>query len=346
MRKGIIVKSAALATTLLVTAGCGGKGDKQAQNAVPEETKKTLVRTARAAVRPVEQNAEFTGTIQPFTQNNISPATGMRIDKIYVEVGDRVRKGQLLVEMDKSQYLQSAVQLENLKADLARYETLYREGGISKQQLDQTRTQVSVAQHVYDNLKENTELISPVNGIVTERVYDPGDIYSASQGRILTVMQIDKVKVQVNVSESYFPKVKEGMPVDIRLDLYPDRVFKGKVSLIYPAIDPATRTFTTGITIPNGDLTLRPGMFSRVSLNFGTADHVVVPDIAIQKQIGSNERYVFVVKDGRAERRTVTTGRVVGTDYEILSGINDGEEVVVAGAAKLLDQTEVEITDK
>lgn len=341
MRTGIIARSSVLLTLTLLMAGCGG-GSGQGNTEV--EAKKTLVKTSLAQMGTVENKEEFTGTIQPFTLNRISPSMGGRIDKIMVDVGDRVRRGQLLVQMDKSQFNQSEVQLENLKVDLVRYQNLYEQGGISKQQLDQLTTQIAVSQHALTNLKDNTDLVSPVDGIVTERVYDPGDMYSQADGRILTVMQLDRVKVQVNISEIYFPYVKEGMPVEVRADVYPNEAFEGKVTLVYPAIDAATRTFTTEITIPNGNMKLRAGMFSRVSLNFGQVEAVMISDVAIQKQIGSNERFVYVIKDGKANRRTVETGRLVGELIEIRSGLQAGEEVVVAGAQKLLDQTEVEVS--
>lgn len=303
------------------------------------------VKIAESYMAPVMQQSEFTGTIEPFALNNISPSLALRIDKIHVEVGDKVRKGQLLVEMDKRQYLQSEVQLANLQTDFVRYRKLYEEGGVSKQQLDQLETQLSVSQHALDNLKENTNLLSPITGVVTERAYDQGDVYSPTAGRILTVMQIDKVKVQINVSEQYFPYVKLGMPVKISLDVYPGKSFPGKVSLIYPALDPATRTFTTEITIPNGSAELRPGMFSRVTLQFGDMERVLIPDVAVQKQIGTNERYVFVfnANDSTVDRRTVTTGRVVGKELEIVGGVNAGDQVVVAGAQKLKDKAKVKI---
>ncbi|MCC8088049.1 MAG: efflux RND transporter periplasmic adaptor subunit [Rikenellaceae bacterium] len=339
MRTSIIVKNAGLLAVLALMTSCGG-----GNTTVVEEVKLPVVKTTTAVTGTVENKEEFTGTIQPYKNNKISPNVAGRIEKIHVEVGDRVRKGQLLVEMDKSQLLQSRVQLDNLTADLDRYRNLYNEGGISKQQLDQMETQVNVAQHAIDNLEENTSLLSPVDGIVTERVYDPGDVYSASEERILTVMQMDRVKVQVNISETYFPQVYVGMPVEVTLDVYPGEIFTGSVSLIYPAIDAATRTFVTEITIPNGDMKIRPGMFARVALNFGDMEKVLVPDVAVQKQMGSNERYVFVVENGAARRRVVNAGRIIGSNIEINSGISAGEQVVIAGMQKLLDGTEVEIS--
>lgn len=327
-----------IALAALLT-GCGAT--KATETTVE---KKPLVKLEKAVVEPIEQQAQFTGTIDPFLLNNISPSLGLRIDKIHVDVGDRVSKGQLLVEMDKRQYLQAAVQLSNIETDYLRMQRLYEEGGISKQQLEQLQTQLQVSKHATENLRENADLISPIQGVITERVYDPGDVYSVSAGKILTVMQLDKVKVKVNVSEQYYPQVTVGMPVDITLDIYPDVKFEGKISLIYPSLDASTHTFPVEITIANGNMKLRPGMFCRVTLNFGKADRVLVNDVAVQKQIGTNERYVFTVdENNKVERHTVAIGRVLGNKYEIISGVKGGDNVVVAGMAKLLDGTQVEI---
>lgn len=333
---GLMTLSLTLAT---LTTGCFGD-QKQA-----EAEKLPPVKIATAHSELVEQQAEYTGAILPYLENNISPSMGLRIDEIRFDVGDKVRRGQTLVVMDKRQYLQAAVQYTNLKTDYDRMATLYTEGGVSKQQLDQLETQLTVAKHAADNLKENTDLLSPISGVVTKRTYDPGDMYSPAGGGILTIMQLDRVKVLANVSEQHFTEVKVGMPVDITLEVYPGETFHGKVSLIHPALDAATRTFTAEITIPNSDMRLRPGMFSRVTLNFGKLDNVLIPDVAVQKQVGSNERYVFVMKaDNTVERRTVTLGRVVGKEYEILSGVNDKETVIVAGGSKLLSGGKVVVT--
>lgn len=306
-------------------------------------TKKPIVKVAQSIERPVDQISLYTGTILPYAENKIGPSLGLRIEKIYVEVGDYVSKGQLLVDMDKRQYLQLALQTESLQTDFLRLKRLYEEGGVSKQQLDQLETQLSVSKHSADNLKENSDLTSPISGVVTERLFESGDVFSPAAGHILTVMQIDRVKVQVNVSEQYFTQVKLGMPVEIKLDIYPDKIFEGKVSLIHPALDAATRTFVAEITISNPATLLRPGMFCRVTLNFGQTNRVLVPDIAVQKQMGTNERYIFTVKDGKIVRQVVTLGRIVDANYEILSGATANQEVVIAGGQKLIDGQEVEI---
>ncbi|MEG2755196.1 MAG: efflux RND transporter periplasmic adaptor subunit, partial [Mucinivorans sp.] len=285
--KTINILSSMVALALLASA-CGS-ADTKTQTAT---VKKPMVKVITSTDQLIEQVATYTGTIMPFAKNNISPSLGLRIEKIHAEVGDHVKKGQLLVEMDKRQYLQAAVQSGSLETDYLRLKKLYQEGGVSLQQLEQLETQLTVSKHATANLRENSDLISPISGVVTDRAFDAGDIYSPSTGRILTVMQIDKVKVQINVSEEYFPQVKVGMTVNIKLDIYPDQVFQGRVWLIHPALDAATRTFVTEITIVNSGALLRPGMFCRVTLNLGKTTHVLVPDIAVQKQVGTDERYV------------------------------------------------------
>lgn len=133
-------------------------------------------------------------------------------------------------------------------------------------------------------------------------------------------MQINPLKIIANIQEQYYPAVKLGMPVEIRTDIFPGEVFAGKVSLIYPALDASTRTFTVEVTVPNGNEKLRPGMFARSTFNMGDKEGIMVPDVAVLKQVGSSERYLYVVEDGKAERRSVKVGRQIGSDVDILSG--------------------------
>jgi len=191
-------------------------------------------------------------------------------------------------------------------------------------------------------MNENTLLISPISGVVTAKNYDEGDMYSA-QMPIITVMQINPVKVKINVSESYFTKVKVGMPVDIKLDVYQNESFQGKVSLIYPTIDERSRTFIVEIKLVNNNAKVRPGMFARVNLNFGSENHVVVPDLAIVKQSGSGSRFVYVYNAGKVSLQQITLGIRTGSDFEVLSGLTGNEQIVVSGQSKLVDGSEVEV---
>jgi len=194
-----------------------------------------------------------------------------------------------------------------------------------------------------ENLSENTRLISPLSGVVTARNYDPGDV--AMQLPILTIESMNPVKVTLNVSERYYSQVSIGMPVEVQADALGDEVFEGKISLIYPTIDPMSHTFTVEVTVPNSNQKLRPGMFSRVKMNFGSNDRPLLSDRAVLKQVGSNDRYVFVEENGKAVYTLVQLGVRIDDKYEILSGLNAGDKVIIHGNTNLIDGSEVEVVD-
>lgn len=328
-----------LAAALL--ASCEGK--EQAGAAESEATPKTNVRVEEVRMVPVDQISTFTATIEADKVNNISPAMGGRIRKIYVDVGSYVKSGQAVVAMDAANFSQQETQVATLRRDYERYRELFEVGGVSRQQLDQAKTQLEVAETALTNLGENTTLISPVNGVVTSRNYDPGDV--AQQLPLLTIESINPVKVMVNLSESYYSKVMKGMPVGVQVDALGSEIFEGKVSLIHPTLDPMTHTFTVEVSVPNGERRLRPGMFARVTFNFGTNDRPLVSDRAVLKQAGSNDRYVFVEREGKAYYTVVELGRRIDDRFEIVSGLNEGDRVIIHGNAGLLDGREVVIVD-
>lgn len=338
MKKEHLIGMLAACSALLFVA-CSGEKENTEQ---AEEETVQLVKVARVTEQAVPQVVSYTATIEPYKRNLISSSLPNRIKKIYVEVGDHVKAGQKLVDLDRANLAQQKLQLDNLELEYNRVKELYAVGGASQQQVDQMRTQYETAKTSYENLDENTVLVSPTNGVVTARNYDNGDL---ATGAILTVMQIQPVKVEVNISESDFTKVKLGMPVDVNVEVYGDEVFKGKVSLIHPTIDPATRTFVTEINIPNGDNRIRPGMFARVNIDFGNVNRVVVPDQAVVKRSGSGDRFVYVYKDGKVSFNQVQLGRHMDTSYELISGVENGSEVVIAGQSRLKDDAPVKVVE-
>ena len=340
MRKSIQLVALLLAAFM---GSCTGGKDKA--TVVEQVDTKPIVKLADVKARPVEQIQEYTATVEAEVKNNIAPSSPVRIDKILVEVGDRVSKGQKLVQMDAANLKQTKLQLDNQRIEFNRIDELYKVGGASKSEWDASKMQLDVKETAYKNLLENTSLLSPISGVVTARNYDNGDMYSGGEP-VLVVEQITPVKLLINVSEIYFTKVKKGAAVDVKLDVYGDEAFTGTVSLIYPTIDAATRTFQVEIKLDNRDQRVRPGMFARATLNFGTADNVVVPDLAIVKQAGSGDRYVFVYKDGKVSYNKVELGRRMGAEYELKSGVPDNSQVVVAGQSRLVNGAEVEVENR
>lgn len=327
-----------LALTVWAAVAC--TGEKKAGPVTEDE--RPLVRVETVNLESVPQTQEFTATVEGNIVNNIAPSAAVRIDDILVEVGDPVRKGQKLVQMDAAGLKQSKTQLDNLQIEFDRVDGLYQVGGTSKSEWDAKKTSLEVARTAYQNLVENTQLVSPIDGVVTARNYDRGDMYNMGEP-VVVVEQIAPVKLKINVSEGFYTQVRKGMPVKVRLDVYGDEVFEGRVSLIYPSIDPETRTFTVEITIPNGDRRVRPGMFARVEIDFGSLDRVVAPDLAVIKQSGSGERFIYVYKDGKVSYNKVELGKRIGDRYEVVSGVSDGDRVVVAGQSRLNNGMEVRL---
>ncbi|MDL2241338.1 efflux RND transporter periplasmic adaptor subunit, partial [Bacteroidales bacterium OttesenSCG-928-L03] len=217
-------------------------------------------------------------------------------------------------------------------------------GGIAQQQVDQIKTQIDVLEASIASTKINTVLKSPINGVVTARNYDNGDVYG--QNPILIIEQLNPLKAVVNVSESYFPQVKVGMPVDVQVDIYGNEVFNGKVSLITPVIDAATHTFAVEVSVDNRENKIAPGMYSRVTMNFGSNEQVIIPDIAVTKQSGSNDRFVYIVDGNKVRYSKVQIGKRIEENVVILSGVAAGEEVVTAGQTRLIDGKEIEIINE
>lgn len=330
---------------IVLMAACSGEkkegNDSNQTENVAVQVEKPRVKIASTSMRDVEQIEAYTATVQSDVKNNISSNSALRIEKICVEVGDAVRKGQVLVQMDASSLEQLKLQIENQRIDFNRIDQLYKVGGASKAEWDNAKTQLSVNETLYQNKLENTRLISPINGVVTARNYDNGDMAGASP--ILTVESLSPVKLLIHVSETYFAKVKKGMETRVQVDAYGDEVFAGKVSLRYPTIDPATHTFPVEITLSNANQRVRPGMFARVTLAFGSENRVVIPDQAVVKQMGAGDYYVYVYDNGIVSHNKVELGRRLGDEYEVVSGVPAHAQVVIAGQNRLADGIEVEV---
>lgn len=345
MKKQLCILTAALAL-----AGCSNK-----EAARQEKEELPVVKVETVSDRDVVQTGRYTATVEPEVSNNISASQPNRIKEILVDEGYRVTKGQLLAVLDdvntasyETQVANAKAQLENVQADYNRAVELLKIGGGTQQNVDQmqlqltnARNNLANAERTLRNVKENTTLTSPITGVVTARNYDPGDMTGSLP--ILTVAQVQPVKIVINVSESDFSKIHKGMEGDVTFDTYGDEQFKGKVTMVAPTVDAASRTFGVEVTVPNPDYRILPGMFGRVTLALGSAQHVVVPDNAVVKQPGSGNYYVYTVTDGRVAYNRVELGQRLGDSYELLSGIEPGAQVVVHGQAKLADGVRVEI---
>lgn len=301
-----------------------------------------MVRTDVVHAADVEQLKSYTATIEADNLNNIAPASPNRIKTIAVEVGDRVSRGQKLVTLDSSSADQLRINMEQVEREYNRAVKLLEIGAGTQQSVDQLKAQLDAARTQLANVMENTVLVSPISGVVTARNYDPGDMTGSMP--VLSVGQLSpRVKVMINVSETDLTLVRRGMPVKVNFDAFDGEEFNGTVARVYPTVDPATRTFQVEVSIDNPKERILPGMFGRVEFNLGTRSNVVVPDRAVVKQTGSGNKYVYVLHGNTVSYNHVELGRRIGDTYEILSGVNSGDTVVISGQSRLADGVQVEI---
>ena len=338
MNRYIILSAAA---ALLATA-CGKKEEDKKADAMDVLP---LVEVETVHVAAVDQIHEYTANVDAYKSNNISPATSNRIKTITVDMGDHVRRGQVLVTMDNSEAARLKVNLDQIQREYNRATQLLKIGSGTQAQVDQLKAQLDASRTQYNNVIENTVLRSPVSGVVTARNFDPGDVTAGQP--VLTIGQITPdVKIIINVTEADRAKFHSGMPVDVTFDAFPGESYAAKVSRIYPAVDPQTRTFQAEVVIPNKGEKFFPGMFARVSVNHGTQENVVVSDRAVVKQTGSGNRYVYVLRGDKVSFNKVELGTRTDSGYEIISGVADGDTVVVAGQSRLADGVRVQLNTK
>jgi len=333
MKKSILLLAA------LAAVACGNQGETQK---APEVVTPN-VEVATAESRDVPQENVYASTIQAYAVNNIAPQTAGRIRKINVEVGDYVVKGQILAEMDRLQLEQTELQVQNDDIEYERLKGLYAEGGVSQSDFETAELGYKLRKSNLANLRENTILRSPITGYVSARNFDAGDLFSMS-APLFTVQQVTPVKLLVGISESEYTKIRKGDKVSLTVDAIPGQEFSGKVDRLYPTIDPATHTFKAEVVVPNTDRVLRPGMYARVTVNFGTRRSIIVPDKALVKQEGTGTRFIYVLRaDNTVSYLPVTVGRHMGQEYEVLSGLEEGARVVVKGQALLRDGVKVNV---
>lgn len=336
------IKLFSIITLSLILAACSGKDEKNEQKQGDE---KPIVSVQTVDATDVDQNFVYTATTEADKVNNISSSMPLRIKSILVDEGQNVSTGQRVVILDDvnttSYELQVSTAEANLRSVMADYERaveLLKIGGGTRQAVDQmemqvvnARNTVASAKRALANASENSVLTSPVSGVVTARNYDPGDMTGTLP--ILTVAQVQPVKIIINVSETEFSKIHTGMKADIKFDTYGDEGFTGVISKIMPTVDTNTRTFGVEITLPNPGNRVLPGMFARVTLNLGTSNHVVVPDRAVVKQQGSGDHYVYIYDPSTStvDFVKVELGQRIGDRYELLGGVEPGAQVVIEG---------------
>ena len=331
-------------TVLAAVIGFSGCGRKKASEENDSEQKREVVEVLALQKEKIAHVLTLSTTLQGYETMNVSPSMQGKIEKIHVDVGSRVGKGQMLVTMDQNQLNTTRLAFTNLAIEMERMEALQKTGSISKQAYDQMKLRYDQTEESIAFLERNTFVKAEFSGVVSAKNYENGELFTGMPIVILT--QINTLKALVNIPETYFPLIKAGKKVTLRSDIYPEQEFSALIETVYPTIDPTTHTFQVRLKIPNTKEVLRPGMFARVTLEMGEIESLLVPYQAVLKLQGANERYIFVNDNGIAKRVVVKMGERFDDKIEIISDqIKEGDEVVIVGQSRLVSGAVLEVVN-
>lgn len=358
----------------LILIGCGKPG---AQKSVSEKEKVHPVNVAPAVRSSVSKTATFFGDIVADKSVKVYSTVPNKIVRLYHDIGDEVRQNDLLADIDTEKIHQAVVQAEagleaaqsqfqNAQEEYDRIAKLYQEKAVSQSQMDAVRTQLDAARSSVKQLQaalssarsqlQDTRITAPLAGVIVQRTLNVGD-QAAPQIPLFEIADMDTVKVLINIIERQIPEIQAGQTALLSVTAYPGEIFAGKVNRVNPALNPLTRTASAEIRVPNPDHRLRPGMFSNVKVILDRHDNVVVVSKAsilektrLEYEGGKlstarvvTDHFVFVVEDGHAHIRPVTVGFVQDNKTEIVSGLEEGEQVVIVGQHQLEDDDPVKI---
>lgn len=394
-RRGFLA-CAALLVILLAVSGCGQGNSGPAKNNGREVT----VITARKAA--ANRGITASGKLEALASASLVSKISGRVAKITVDVGSRVKAGDLLVSLDAGE-LAAAVQLaeanlnksknsdlpslqnaasttldttgvtfKNAEADYSRTKTLLASGAVSQQSFDQVEKAYLTAKSAYESARKNMEIVnkgtvpetirlyeaqlaqaranyansiinSPIDGVVTARYINPGELAGTSSP-VLAVVNLDKVVVRVDVDESIINSLREGSQVEVGVAAVSDKPYMGTITNIALAASPTTKAYQVKIQIPNTDHLLKPGMYAEVTLNGGQGEGISLPREAVM-MTGDRET-VWLVTDGAASKRQVKTSPLDGKNVLVASGLNDGDRVIISSLEALSDGTRVTPKEK
>ena len=332
--KKIVLLMAAVVSLI----GCG----KQDAQTVQEDERVEVVSTMTLQEQEIARVITISTNLQGYLTQNVAPSLTGKIEHIFVEVGDRVKTGDMLVRMDQNQYLTTKIQLANLEIEMGRLEALLETGSVSQQTYDQTKVSYDQLKQNLSFLETNTYVKAPFEGVIAAKTYEDGELYGGQPIVVLT--QVNKLKALVAIPEKYYPLVREGMKLSVKSDIYPGETFPATIEVVYPTIDAASHTFQCKVVIPNASEKLRPGMYVTTTIGLGKESTIVVPYQSVEKLIGSNERYVFINENGYAKRVSVKLGQRFDENIEIIAPeIHAGVEYIYLGQRKLVDGVKIQV---
>lgn len=363
MKRSLIMKISSFTFAALFIISCQPPSSQE-ETAAEESFGAAPVRVYKVKKQRISENLFYTGLIEAWKEINITPDVAGKIVAIHVEEGDRVRKDQLLAELDTRAI---RLQLDQTKAGMAvaeanyndakrnmdRMERLSQEKAVSEQQAEKINLAFDAAEAQLQQAKAALNLANyqldvslmkaPFNGIIAERSAEVGDMINPMMGGagVLTLVDFYRVKIGVDVSHKDIVRITKGQPALLKVSVFPDEIFNGQVSVVNLAANVLTRKFRVEIRVNNPDLVLRPNTFGEVMFEVEIHENVV----AVPQKAVVDNKFVFVAKGDKAEKRDVVLGIQNAEMVEIVSGLVEGDLVIVEGNYSMDDGTRIEIKE-
>jgi len=309
------------------------------------------IKVTKAAITTLENTSPLTGRLEPIEEVSLVPKVMGEVTKVNVTLGQKVNKGTVLFELDKTQaataYNQAKANYQDAQNNLNRMETLYKEGAISLQQYEQAKTAYTISKESYNAASDglsNYVVSSPIDGYVTSVNIDVGTVASQAVAAV-TVANIDKLEINTSISENMINKIAVGDKVQVLVSSVSDIPFSGTVTALSPAPPAGTLTYPMKVSIDNKDLTIKPGMFAEVIVTSDKTEGVVtVPSASVL--IRSGKPIVAVIdNNGELVFRDVVVGVDNGEFVEIKSGVQAGDTVVIEGQHYLEEDSKFNIIE-
>jgi RND family efflux transporter MFP subunit len=321
------------------------------------------VRTVQVAPGSAAQTLALPGTLQGFVQAPVAARAGGYLRRWTKDIGSRVRRGELLAEIETpeldqqlSQAIaarqQTAASLDLARSSMARWEALRKRDAVSQQELDERRSAFAQARANLAAADANVErlrqlesfkrVVAPFAGVITKRNVDIGDLIDTTGKPLFLLSQTDPLRVYVNVPQAYAQLVKPGQAATVTQTELHGRAFHGEVARTAASIDTATRTMQVEVSLRNQDGALLPGAFVQVELALPPSGTVTVPFNALLFR-GEGVRVAAVDANGKVHIRPVQLGRNFGESVEILAGLAGGERLVVNPADSLAEGDQVQV---
>ena len=350
MRKNIITGIILIGAIILIAFKLisNKKGNEAKIAVVAEKNAAVSVKIDTVKTEDISLDFSTNGNFEPMQQLTFSAEKPGKVMRILVKEGDEVYKGRTLAIV-RSDVVNVSVQAaeaayQNALNDYTRFENAFKTGGVTKQQLDQTRLMMVNAKANYTNAKINlsdTHIKAPISGIINKKFIEVGSILAGTPPTSLfEILDVSKLKLKITVNESQVVSLRNGDSVEVIATVYPDKFFSGKITFIAPMADESLN-FPVEVEIENNiTKDLKAGMYG--TANFTSIENMmIVPRNAF---IGSvKENQIFIVENGIAKLKNVISGKSIGDKVQVLKGLNNDDLVIVTGQINLLDGSKIEV---